>query len=195
MRLVINLILVALIAVVGYLLVNSIQEPIKFKAEKDRRQNAVVDKLITIRQVQEFYRDIRDGEFAGDFDSLSYYVRTGNFRNIKVIGDPDDPNFQGEIQYDTTYRPAIDTVQQLGINLDSLRYVPYGNGATFDIQADTLTYQSTLVNVVEVSTPIKTFMGPYADPRFSKYDNSYKPNQLIKFGDMTKPNLSGNWER
>lgn len=195
MRLVLNLILVALIAVIGYLLVNSIQEPIKFKAEKDRRQNAVVDKLITIRKTQEFHRDITNGTFANSFDSLKHVLETGNFRNIKVVGDPDDPDFKGEITYDTSYFRAIDTVQALGINLDSLAYIPYGNGAKFDIQADTLTYQSTLVNVVEVSTPIKTFMGPYADPRFSKYDNSYKPNNIIKFGDMNKPNLSGNWER
>ena len=97
MRLVLNLILVALIAVVGYLLVNSIQEPIKFKAEKDRRQNAVVDKLITIRKTQEFYRDITDGTFANSFDSLKHVLMTGRFRNIRVVGDPDDPDFQGEI--------------------------------------------------------------------------------------------------
>lgn len=195
MKLVINLLLFALIGLIGYLLVYSIQEPIKFKAEKDRRQNAVVDKLLTIRKMQEFYRDIKDGAFAPTFDSLAYVLRNGEFRNIKVIGDPDDPNFQGEITYDTSYIPAIDTIEALGINLDSLAYVPYGEGARFEIQADTLTYQSTLVNVVQVGVPIKTFMGQFGDPKYARYDNSYKPNNLIKFGDMTKPNLAGNWER
>lgn len=195
MKVVVNLIMFALIGLLGYLLVYSIQEPIKFKAEKDKRQNAVVDKLITIRKMQEFYRDIKNGSFASDFDSLAYTLRNGQFRNIRVVGDPDDPNFTGEITYDTTFTPAIDTIEALGINLDSLRYVPYSDGAVFEIQADTLTYQSTLVNVVQVGIPIKTFMGPFGDPRFARYDNSYKPNNLIKFGDMTKPNLSGNWER
>ncbi len=193
MRIILNVILIILIAVIGYLLVNSIQEPIKFKAEKDRRTNAVMDKLLTIRKMQEFHRDIKDGEFAGSFDSLKHVLTYGRFRNIKVTGDPDDPNFTGQITYDTTYRAAVDTIKALGINLDSLRYVPYGEGATFSIEADTLTYQSTLVHVVEVGTPIKTFMGPYADLRYTKYDNSYKPNNLIKFGDLNKPNLSGNW--
>jgi hypothetical protein len=187
--------MIALIGGLAYLLVNSIQEPIKFKAEKDRRQNAVVDKLIIIRQVQEFYRDIKEGEFAPSFEALVDVLTNGRFRNIRVVGDPDDPNFTGEITYDTSYVAAIDTIRALGINLDSLKYVPFGEGATFEITADTLTYQSTLVNVVQVSTPIKAFMGVFADPRYGKYDNSYKPNNLIKFGDMSKPNLSGNWER
>ena len=195
MRLILNLLLIALIGLLAYLVINSIQEPIKFKAEKDKRQNAVVDKLIIIRQMQEFYRDIKEGEFAPSFESLIEVLRDGRFRNIKVVGDPDDPNFTGEITYDTSYVPAIDTVRALGINLDSLKYVPYGEGATFEIMADTLTYQSTLVNVVQVGTPIKTFMGKFADPKYGKYDSSYKPNNMIKFGDMNKPNLSGNWER
>ncbi len=195
MRLIINLVLVALAALMAFLLVNSIREPIKFKAEKDKRENAVVDKLIEIRKLQEYYRDITNGSFAGDWDTLKQVLMDGQFMNIKVIGDPDDPDFTGEITYDTTYIPAIDTVERMGVNLDSIQYVPYGAGATFEIKADTLTYQSTLVNVVEVGTVRKNFMGPYADPRFAKYDNSYNPNSVIKFGDMNKPNLAGNWER
>ncbi len=195
MRIIINLVLFALIIGIAYLLVYSIQEPIKFKAEKDKRQNAVVDKLLVIRKMQEFYRDIKGGAFAPSWEDLSSTLKTGQFMNVKVVGDPDDPNFTGEITYDTSYIPAIDTIRALGINLDSLQFIPYGNGATFDIKADTLTYQSTLVNVVEVSTPIKTFMGVYGDPKYARYDMSYKPNSLIKFGDMNKPNLSGNWER
>ena len=194
MKLIINLVLLAVIAGTAYLLVNSIQEPIKFNAELSKRRDAVVDKLGTIQSMQEFYRDIKDGAYAPSFDSLKHVLTTGQFRNIKVVGDPDDPDFQGEITYDTIYMPAIDTIRALGINLDSLKIVPYGNGAEFSIQADTLTYQSTLVDVVEVSTPYKTFMGPY-DISYAKYNSSYNPNSLIKFGDMNKPNLAGNWER
>ena len=113
---------------------------------------------------------------------------------IKVIGDPDDPNFTGEITYDTSYASAYDSIQAMNINLDSIRFVPFGEGATFEIQADTITYQSTMVEVVEVGTRRKTFMGRYADPRYAKYDNTYDPNSFIKFGNMNAPNLAGNWE-
>ncbi|NNE27785.1 MAG: hypothetical protein HKN09_13145 [Saprospiraceae bacterium] len=58
-----------------------------------------------------------------------------------------------------------------------------------------MTYQSTLVSVVEVGTRWKEFMGEYGSIRYAKYDNSYDPNRMLKFGDMSAPNLTGNWER
>ncbi len=193
MRLVINLVLAAIVVGLVWVLISSIREPIAFKRERERREQAVIDKLRMIRQAQEAFRDIKNG-FAPSFDSLKKVLRTDSFRVINVIGDPDDPNFTGEVTYDTFYFPAFDSIQELGIKLDSIEYVPFGGGATFDIAADTLTYQSTLVNVVEVGTPRKTYMGRFADPSFARYDQSYNPNSIIKFGDMNKPNLSGNWE-
>lgn len=193
MRLVINLILAAIVVGLVWVLISSIREPIAFKAERQKREEAVIDKLRMIRQAQEAFRDIKEG-FAPSFDSLKKVLRTDSFTLVKVIGDPDDPDFTGEIIYDTTYVPAYDSIRTLGIRLDSLEYVPYGQGATFTIAADTITYQNTLVDVVEVGTTRKTYMGRFADPRFARYDQSYDPNSVIKFGDMNKPNLSGNWE-
>ena len=194
MRLVINLLLVAIIAGLVYVLIDSIREPIAFKAEKEKREQAVVDKLMDIRTAQEAYRGIT-GFFAPNFDTLQEVLTNGKFAIVQVFGDPDDPTNTDAIRYDTVYKPAIDSIETLGINLDSLRYVPYTTGTKFSIQADTLTYQSTLVSVVEVGTPRKVFMGQYASPRFAKYDAGYDPNSIIKFGNMNSPNTSGNWER
>ncbi len=193
MRIAVNLVLVLIILGLAYVLYQSIREPIAFNAERTKREQAVVDKLRTIRTAQEFYRDIT-GEFAPDFDTLSYVLQYDSFAIIKVIGDPDDPDFTGEITYDTTYRPAYDTVLALNINLDSLAYVPFGSGARFEITADTTTYQGTNVNVVEVGTRRATFMGRYADPRFARYDQDYNPQSVLKFGDLNSPKLAGNWE-
>ena len=193
MRLVINLILAAIVVGLIWVLISSIREPIAFKAEKERRERAVIDRLMDIRTAQEFYRDIT-GLFAPSFDTLSDVLRTGKFQIVSVIGDPDDPKFTGVITYDTVYQPAIDTIRTLGINLDSLRYVPYSSGVVFDIAADTMAYQSTLVNVVEVGTMRSNFMGKFSDARFRRYDQSYNPRSIIKFGNLNAPNLSGNWE-
>ncbi len=194
MRILINVVLAVIVLGLIWVLISSIREPIAFKAEKEKRERAVIDKLMKIRTAQEAFRNIKGG-FAPSFDSLSHVLKTDSFSIVSVIGDPDDPDFTGEIIYDTTYMPAIDSIRSMGINLDSLRYVPYGRGAEFEIQADTITYQSTNVPVVEVGIRRKAFMGPYADPRFARYDNSYDPNSVLKFGNMNAPNLSGNWER
>ncbi|MEM1218496.1 MAG: hypothetical protein AAGH79_06275 [Bacteroidota bacterium] len=194
MRLAINLILIALTIFLVWVLYSSIKEPIAFKNEKDRRELVVISKLQDIRTAQEAYRGITD-QFAPNFDTLAEVLTNGKFKIIQVFGDPDDPTNTQAIIYDTIYKPAIDSIRTLGINLDSLRYVPFTNGEVFEIAADTLTYQKTLVSVCQVGTKRSNFMGPYADIKYAKYDNSYDPNSYIKFGDMNKPNLAGNWER
>jgi len=200
MRLIINLVLVALVFLLIYVLYSSINEPIEFQTEKARREGAVINRLTDIRKAQELYREVHN-EYAKDFGSLISTIKTGEIPVVRVIGDPDDPSNTDAIKYDTTLVPAIEYFTQYEattkrkVNLDSLSYVPFTKGQQFTVQADTLTYQSTLVNVVEVSTTRTEFMGPYADARFKRYDANYDPKKLIKFGTMFAPNLSGNWER
>ena len=192
MKWIINLLLIALIAFIAYMLYESIREPIAFNAEKNRRENAVIDKLQEIRECQNIYRDIT-GQYAANFDTLSQVLRTDSIMFENIVGDPDS---EDGFTRTVTYQAAIDSINALDINLDSLQFVPFGkDNLEFQIQADTLTYQQTLVNVVEVGTQYKNFMGPYASNKFSKYDNSYDPGKMIKFGNMNAPNTTGNWER
>lgn len=196
MKTVINLLLFVAILVLGYMTYSSIKAPISFKNELDKRERAVIQKLNKIREAQTIYRDVTGGKFAGSWDTLKQVLREGDMMYINIIGDPDDPNFDiANLQRDTSYRPAIELVQEKQINLDSLEYVPYSQGETFTIAADTLTYQSTLVNVVEVGTQYKTFMGQFADPAYAKYDQRYDPEKVIRFGDLTKPTTAGSWDR
>lgn len=196
MRTVINLLLFVAILVLGYMTYSSIKAPISFKNELDRRERAVIQKLNKIRDAQTIYRDVTGGSFAGSWDSLKMVLQNENLMFINIVGDPDDPNFDvANLTRDTTYRPAIELVEEKGINLDSLEYVPFSGGKTFSIAADTLTYQSTLVNVVEVGVPYKEFMGQFADPAYAKYDKRYDPEKVIKFGDLTKPTTAGSWDR
>lgn len=196
MRTIINVILVLVVLGLIYVLYSGISEPIKFKREKEKREDAVVQKLMEIRTAQEHYRAITGGEFADNFKKLKDTLTYGVFYKMKLDEkeNPDDPN-NPIVLRDTTIVPASDSIPKLGINLDSLPYIPYSKGEKFEITADTLTYQKTLVNVVEVKTKKKTFMGKYADERYKRYDDFYDPEDYLKFGDMGKPNLAGNWER
>lgn len=193
MRLITNLVLIALVIALVWVLINSIQEPIAFKAEKEKRETAVVDKLTKIREAQKYYRDVT-GEFAPNFDTMVQVLKTGKIQKISVYGNPDDPNAETALRYDTTYESAMDYVNKLGLNMDSIAYVPFGNGQKFDIDADTLTYQKTLVSVTQVGIRRNKFMGKYGDEKYAMYDQLYEPTSLIKFGNMNAPNLSGNWE-
>ena len=193
MRLIVNLVLVAVIAALIWVLYSSISEPIAFQKERKIREEAVIAKLMEIRQAQEIFRNVSGAGFAPTFDSLKDVLRNDTVWTIKVEGDPDDPSGEA-IFYDTIPELAMKFVEEYGINLDSLEFVPFSDNKIFEIEADTITYQSTLVNVVEVRTSRKEYMGDYADIRFARYDKSYNPNSIIKFGDLSAPNLSGNWE-
>ncbi len=194
MRKIFNILLLLLAGLLAFLLYKSIEEPIAFEKFRKERKGTVVAQLESIREAQKLYQGIT-GEYAADFDTLADVLTNGSFSIIKVIGDPDDPNFTGEITYDTILRPAIDSVRKMNIDLANLRFVPYTDKKkTFDIDAAVVVYQSTDVPVVQVGTPWNTFMGTYGDPRFAQYDQKYNPKSAIKFGDMTKPNLNGNWE-
>lgn len=191
-RTIFNALMFLLILGLGFILYKQIQEPIAFQQTKSVREKAVTDKLVKIRKAQEAYRGVT-GKFAPSFEALTETLKNGRFARVQVYGDADDPT-QKNIRYDTTYMPAIDSVKALGIELEGLDLVPYGDGAKFEIQADTVTYQSALVDVVQVGTPYATFMGEFKDPKYKKYDEKYDPKKKIKFGDLNKPILTGSWE-
>lgn len=191
-RIIFNALMGLFILFLGYVLYRQIQEPIAFQQTYKVREEAVIDQLIKIRKAQEAYRGVT-GKFAATFEALVDTLNTGRFMRIQVYGDVDDVN-QKDVRYDTTYMPAIDSIKALGIELEGLSLVPYGDGAKFDIQADTVTYQSALVDVVQVGTAWETFMGEFKDARFKKYNERYDPKKKIKFGDLGKPILTGSWE-
>lgn len=193
MRTLFSLLFLALAGVLAFFLYKSIEEPIAFANVRAERDEAVTKQLEMIRKAQEVYRDVT-GEFAGSFDTLKQVLREGKVMEIKVNGDPDDPDFTGEIVYDTMYVPASQIVADREIVLDDMEKVPYGDGATFDIEAKTIPYQSTDVSVVQVGVRKKVYMGDYADERFQQYDQSYNPNSAMKFGDLNKPTLTGTWQ-
>ncbi|MCB9309533.1 MAG: hypothetical protein H6567_05690 [Lewinellaceae bacterium] len=195
MRNIINVVLALLTVFFAYWLYNTIREPIRFAAEKSKRGDAVISKLKDIQSAEDVYRMVT-GKFAGNFDQLRDTINNGNIALIKLTADPNDPTNQDKFVKSVTYKSAKDSLRAIlmhDVNLDSLKYIPYSDGKTFDIAADTLTYQNTLVQVVQVGTKWKDFMGEYADPKFKKYDNFYDPEKALKFGDMNSPNTNGNW--
>lgn len=194
MRTLFSLLFLALAGVLAFFLYKSIEEPIAFANVRAERDTAVSSKLEMIRKAQEVYRDIT-GEFAGNFDTLKQVLTEGQLLEIKVIGDPDDPNFTGEIRYDSTYTPASTIVKDRKIVLDGIEKVPFTDNAEFDIESKVIPYQSTDVAVVQVGVRRKVYMGEeYGQTKYQQYDQSYNPNAPMKFGDLNKPTLTGTWQ-
>ncbi len=192
MKYVINLVILALIGLLAYALVGGIKEPIEFRNEQTKRKGAVTEKLTQIRSLQEIHREIK-GEFASSFDDLAFVLKNDSIPSIRLEADPEDPTNEDKYIKIVTYSSAYDSIKAMGIDLDKIKMVPYSNDVAFEMVADTTTYQSTLVPVMECMTKYKVFMGPYADPKYAQYDDTYNPEARIGFGSLASPNLEGNW--
>lgn len=195
MRRIINVLLVLIAVFTGFWLYKTIQDPIAFQAEKAKRKDAVVEVLKKIQAAQELYRTIK-GSYAGSFDSLNKVLMNENVILEKLEADPTDPSNQDKFIRTIIKKPAKDSLFQFfggPVNIDSLRFVPYGEGKTFYIEADTIVQQNAKVYVVEVGTKYKDFMGQFASPKYKKYDALYDPEKAVKFGDMNSASTAGNW--
>jgi hypothetical protein len=62
----------------GYLIYDTIQEPIRFQKLKDRRYTVAVKSMIDLKTVQQAYRSKR-GKYTADLDSLIHFIETEKF--------------------------------------------------------------------------------------------------------------------
>lgn len=89
MKNVIQIALVIVIAILGYLLYESIQKPIRFQDELVYRSEITIEKLKEIRTCQVAYKSMH-GKYTGSFDTLIAFIKTGEFKVVKQVGSYDD---------------------------------------------------------------------------------------------------------
>lgn len=188
-----------MVILLSFLLISSIRGPIQFQAEKEKREDAVIQKLEQHRTCQIAYKGLT-GEFAKTYDTLSQVLLNDSFEIVKVIGDADAVG-SGEIQKSYSYVSAKDSLtnlleledESLGDFIAGLKDVPFSNGKEFDMRADTMTYQKILVPVISVGTTYNAFMEEFNSDKFKRYDSSFSPDAYIGYGGLTRPTTSGSW--
>ena len=211
MRRIIQVLFVVIILILGYLIVESIMEPIRFNQEVEVRESATIDRLIDIREAQKAYKDIYR-RYTGSFDTLIAFLDTSSFAVVKAIGEIpeewlEELGFemareralnQGVIIRETTMVPVLDSLFRIGYPSDSLRYVPFTENVVFKLESgEILTSSNLLVQVVEVST--------LYDDLLNGLDRqlvvNYKDERMkivgfegVKFGSLEEGTLTGNWE-
>ncbi len=211
MRRVIQVLFVVIIIVLGYLIVESIMEPIRFNQEVSERESATIERLIEIREAQKAYKDIYK-TYTGSFDTLIAFLDTGSFAVVKAIGEIpedwlDELGFEqardkalvnGIIIRETTMVPVLDSLYGAGFNADSLRYVPYTEGVLFTLESNEILTSSNLtVQVVEVSVLYDDLLNGMDRQLIVNYkDERFKivGFEGVKFGSMEEGTLTGNWE-
>jgi len=212
MRTVIQIILAIAIVVLAYFVYESIMTPIRFNKAKDIRERAAITRLIDIREAQKAYKDV-NLKYTDSFDSLIHFLKTDSFEITKAIGTIPEELIdeygsltkarqealkRGLIRRETTKIPVVDSLFGKNFAVDSLRYVPFTDGQSFNMEAGEFTTPSNLVvKVVEVSVLFEDLLKGLDEQLVVNY--TYEREKIVKFpglklGSMTEGTLTGNWE-
>lgn len=159
MRTVIKILLGVAIIIIGYLLIESIMQPIRFNSEKKKRETVAIQNLKDIRTAEVAYK-AKYGRYTGSFDTLMNFVKFDSFPIVKAIGSISDSLWEagvteeealemGIIIRDTSYVSVIDSIFSKDYPIDSLKYVPYSNKEFFLDAAKIETASKVKVNVFE----------------------------------------------
>jgi hypothetical protein len=170
----INIILTVVIIVLAYLIFRGINEPIQFNKEKKYRYGHVIQRLKDIRTAEIAYKSV-NGAYTGDFDTLIDFIKNGHFPVIKQIGNVEDS--AAVIIRDTILIPVRDSLFRANYPVDSLPYVPFGEGAKFKLEAG---------EIEKGKVKVKVFQATDTAP--------FDPKQVLQVGSMTEPSNAGNWE-
>jgi membrane protein implicated in regulation of membrane protease activity len=180
--------------ILAYLDYKSIKDPIDFNKEKERRYAHVIQRLQDIREAQVAYKE-STGYYTASWDSLIGFLKYDSVPVVKSIGTVPDSLIGkggekraielGIVSKDTLFEPASviafdDKYMQKrvhGLEIDSLPFIPFTNGAKFEMQADTLIKNRLEVPVFQV-TDAKPF----------------DPGKVLQVGSISEPKVSGNWE-
>lgn len=208
MKLVIQLVLWIVIIFLGYLVFNSIYEPIKFNEVKEARYAKVINNLKDIRSAEMAHRTVT-GRFEGDWDKLVRFLDTAQF----TLTQRRDTTVMDE-EYRKTYgvdrRIEIVVIDTLGYKSvkDSLfkgtdRYktmmnIPIkGVDQKFELNAGTVNKNNTQIPVFEAKVAKSVVLYDQDKDLVNQAEEivgvDEVPGPFISVGSMEEVKTSGNW--
>lgn len=209
MKTAIQIILTIAILALGYLCVESIQKPVRFKQAYNARQEKVIDRLEGIRGAQRAYKSVY-GKFTGSFDTLINFVKSDSLRLVRMEGSLTDSMIEeglterkalerGIITRDTIRVSVKDSLFGENYIADSLRYVPFSKQGEFEMDAAILETGSGVdVPVFEAKVHHKTYLKGLDEQQIINIideDQAYERYPGLKVGSLEEANNSaGNWE-
>ena len=209
MKAVIQIVLLIVIIVLGYLLYESIMKPIRFNKDKLAIEQATIQRLKDIRSTQVAFKS-EYSRYSGDFDSLITFVKSGSFSVVKAIGSIPDSLLeegmtekeavkQGLISRDTVKVSVLDSLFHNNYAIDSLKFVPFAGSNQFALGAGWIVTGSKVrVPVFEAKVPYSLLLSKL-DPQlvinYTEEREKITGYAGLRVGSLTEAtNNAGNWE-
>lgn len=219
------------ICAVGLLFIcwRSIKDTEDFDADVASRESVVKARLMEIRSAEEAYKAQHNGEYCADWSVLIDFVKNGKLPVIMkqgvlteeqmekgltessaaaIVNGGDEKaiaeNGLQNFRRDTIWVSLKDSLYNYeGFEADSMRYIPFSQGDTFELVACPNTTRSgTIIQVMECNAPDSSFlkgMGKYGDRLI--YNRAEEADAKgaypgLKIGDAGNNwnNNAGNWE-
>ncbi|WP_025069376.1 hypothetical protein [Bacteroides propionicifaciens] len=225
MKKVTNVVLAVCAVVLLYMCYSSIMGPINFEKEKAKREKAVVARLIDIREAQLEYRK-QFNHYANEFDSLIDFIQNGYLHTVVKEGELTDVQREAGItetkavaminkakktgdwkevekngltnfRRDTINVPVLSSLFPKNFKADSIQYVPFTEGAKFELSAKVDTIQSGPARFFQAQTPYQVYLKGLDEQEINNM--IYMRQQLdrypgLRVGSMEEPITTGNWE-
>ncbi|MBF6629093.1 MAG: hypothetical protein ITG04_11405 [Proteiniphilum sp.] len=130
-------------------------------------------------------------------------IRTGNESAIKAAGLWDDEKNAPQLVRDSIFSPTVEVLypNRSNFSIDSLRYVPFGQGAQFEMGVDSLiTASGYPIQVFEAKTPYTVYLGDLDQKLLNQKIQEVLDRPGDKYPGMQVGSLevannnSGNWE-
>lgn len=208
MKKVIQIVLAIAIVVLAYLIWESIQTPIRFNKEKNKRYAATIQRMKDIRTAQLAFKD-EYGRFTGNFDTLITFIEKDSLKFVKAEGSISDELLaqgwteeiavkEGLIKRDTIKIAVRDTLFAADFSAKNLWKIPFTQNDSIQLAATKIDVSKTKVNVFEAKVHNDILLHGLDRQLVVNLNERMKnANNFpgVKVGDIVEPNNNaGNWE-
>ncbi len=230
MRKVINAVLAVCVVLLAIICWRSIQDNIDFDQDVTYRETQVKARLMQIKDAEEAYKQQNpEGAYCADWNVLTEFVKNGKLPVVIKEGVLSDAQMEKGLteakaaviinsgdaaaiaeyglqgfRRDTVWVSLVDSLYKgMNLNIDSMRYIPFSGGDTFEIIAcPTTTKSGAIIQVMECNAPVSSYlkgMGKLGD-RMIKNTNieaeemGRYPGLRIGYAGNAWNNNAGNWE-
>ena len=185
-KIILEVLLLAVCAGLVYLIYSSIMQPVNFNKQRDYRSSVAIQRLKDIRTLQVAYKSV-NGRFVSTADSLKDFYENGKMSIIMQVGSTDDSlamahtekirranrKITGEKLLEMyqkgdknlvfsveTKIPVKDTLfkNREDFCIDSLAYIPFSGGEKVQMEAITKMVSGVPVPLFEARMPYKLLL-------------------------------------
>ena len=223
---IVSVLLLFVIAGLVYVIVQSVMQPVNFNKQMEYRKGVGVQRMKDLRTLQEAYKSVY-GKFSQSADSLADFYKNGQMEVLMQIGSNDDSvavanteklkkSSRGKLTPEMMYKlyqegqnlvfsisskiNVRDTIfkNRSDFNIDSLRYIPFSQGDTIQMEAIVKEVSGVKVPLFEARMPYKSLLKGLDNQLRINLDADCRASNRyegLQVGSISAPNNNaGNWE-